>query len=490
MPLSRSFDVVLASNRGPVTFTQHDGVIDHKRGAVGLSGALHPVARDLGDRAVWICAATSPVDRIAMTSGTVDEVRGDLGYKLELLDLDPETYRTYYDDVSNRMLWFALHGLSEEVGVQEHMSEPLKAWRDAYVPVNEAFAEAICRSAAPNARVLVQDYHLSLVPRLVRESRPDVRILHFTHSAFSDVGLGVLPEEIRLDFVSGLAASDIVGFHVPAWCQGFLNSAGSIGDVDLRAGTVSSGGRQAWVRSYPIQIDCPGLWQRSLRPAVGKWMEKFSALEAPFLLGRADRLEPSKNIALGFEAFGLLLDRHPEMSTEVGFVACCYPSRADMPEYQAYRDDVVAAAAAVNDRHPDSVTLYLDDDYDRSIGLLAVADALIVNPRMDGMNLVSKEAVCTSRDGLALVLSRRAGSFDELGDGSIAIEDPSSLEETCAALERAITMDPAERQERTSAMRERLGPRTPSGWIHAQMDDLEKVVAGEEPRGWLLSHAG
>ncbi len=487
--MSQTFDVVLASNRGPVTFSQTQGSIDYKRGAGGLSGALHPVAKDLGQRATWICAATTPDDRVAMASGLVDKLRDDLGYKLEMLDLDPEMYRAYYDDVSNRMLWFALHDLSEQVGVKQHISEPVRHWEEAYVPVNEAFAEAICRAAAPDARVLVQDYHLSLVPRLVRAARPDVRILHFTHSAFAGPdGLSALSEDIRLDFVSGLAASDVVGFHVPSWCRGFLDAATAIGDVDHGAGTVTSEGHTAWVRSYPIQIDCGSTWQRSLRPTVGRWTERFSKMDAPSVLGRADRLEPSKNIALGFEAFGRLLDRRPELYANVIFVACCYPSRADMPEYQAYRDEVIAAARAVNDRHPDSVTLYLDDDYDRSLGLLAIADVLIVNPWMDGMNLVSKEGVCTSRDGFALILSRRAGSFDELGDEAIAIDDPGSVEETGAAIETALQMDAQERLRRTSTLRERLNDRTPTKWIGAQMDDLERVVRGDEPRGWLLSH--
>lgn len=449
------------------------------------------MARDLGGRAVWICTATSDGDRDAAAAGAVAPAAEQLGYGLEMLELERETYTTYYDDISNRMLWFALHELSGRVGASEKLEADAGGWAAAYARVNQVFAEAVCRSAAPEARVLVQDYHLALVPQLVKAARPDVRILHFTHSAFSGPsGLRVLPESIRKEFVAGMAASDIVGFHVPSWCGGFLDAARSIGEVDPTRGTVRRDGRTAWVRSYPIQIDCAGLRRQVTRPEAQRWVSTFTPQGRYTLIGRTDRLEPSKNISLGFEAFGKLLDGRPDLEGKVRFVACCYPSRATMEEYRSYREEVLASVATVEERHPGAIELYLDDDFDRSLGLLASADIVLVNPWMDGMNLVSKEAVCLNDRDAVLVLSRRAGSFAELGTEAVAVDDPGSVDQTVSALEQALAVKPLEREAKSRRLKELVASRTPAGWIQAQLDDLDGLARQRPPRGWLLSHGG
>ena len=475
--------VVLVSNRGPVSFIQNDGGFEKKRGAGGLAGALDPVARRLGQDAVWISAATNQADRAALHAGEADGLEELLGYPVYMLDIEPETYAKYYDVVSNRMLWFANHCLWDEVPIERFGEDELSAWEDAYEPVNKRFAQAICEVAEPSSLVLLQDYHLARTPFFLRHERPDQTIFHFTHSSFcGPEGLDRLPRPLPRLVIEGMLGADLLGFHVADWVNAFLDCAERVdAKVDRAQGKVEHDGRVTWVREYPIPVDPKDLIERAAGKAAGKWAERFSSRTEGPLIVRADRTEPSKNIIRGFEAFGMLLDRRPDLAASAHFVACVYPSRQSMPEYQKYAEDIKAAARAVNERHPDSIDLFMEDDFDRTLGALTVYDVLLVNPLMDGMNLVSKEGpVLNNRDGI-LVLSKGAGSFEEMGDCSVSIDDPRDIRATADALEKAIDMPPAEKAERSKELRRSAQRKQPEDWIEAQLTDLEAIRDGNEP---------
>ena len=321
--------IVLVSNRGPVSFVETPDGFDTKRGAGGLAGALDPVARRLGDRAVWVAATTSDADRKAVEAGAADGLAEQLGYPVYLLDIDPETYARYYDVVSNRMLWFANHCLWDELNVKTFGAEELAAWEDAYQPVNKRFAAAVAEVAGRSGLVLFQDYHLSTAPAELRRMRPDQTIFHFTHSSFCgpEDGLERVPRPIPQSVIEGLMGADLVGFHVAEWVQNFLDCCERIGaDVDRSSGLVRHEGIDTWVREYPIPIDPGDLRERAGGQAVTAWAERFRSGSTGPLVVRADRAEPSKNIVRGFEAFGVLLDRRPDLAG-TRFVACLYPSR-------------------------------------------------------------------------------------------------------------------------------------------------------------------
>lgn len=474
--------VVLASNRGPVTFARSGGGFTIKRGAGGLAVALDPVARELGERALWICAATSDADRAALRAGEHRRVAADLGYGLEMLDLDPAVYSLYYDVVSNRMLWCAHHGLFDELGIQGFGDDDIGAFEQAYEPVNRRFARAASERAGSAGLVLFQDYHLTTAPAHLRRLGGAGAIGHFTHTPFATpAALGRLPQPLPELLVGGLLAADLIGFHVTPWAANLGACCEALGGrYDPKAGALELNDRRAWVRAYPIPIDAEGLASRAAGDAAARWAERFGA-QPGRLIVRADRTEPSKNIVRGFEAFGLLLDRRPDLRGEVRFVACVYPSRYSLPEYRAYTTRIENAVAAVNARHPHAIELYLKDDYDRTLGALAVYDVLLVNPLMDGMNLVSKEGPAINRRDGVLVLSRGAGSFSELGEHALTIEDATDVEETALVLERALELAPAERARRAAALRAIVSGRSPQDWIRAQLRDLEAIRAGSSP---------
>lgn len=476
--------VVIASNRGPVSFVKGPDGFSTTRGAGGLAGALDPVARQLGHDAVWISATTSDDDRDALHAGLCDGLERELGYAVYMLDIDKETYKKYYDTVSNRMLWFANHCLWDELGIDGFGEEEIAAWDAAYEQVNRRFAAAVSEVASPGGLVLFQDYHLYTAPGHLRSIRPDQVIFHFTHSSFCSVeGLDRLPKPLPKRVIEGMLGADLLGFHVAQWVHGFLDCAERIGArVDRARGRVDHGDRTTWVREYPIQVDAGFLRQRSRQVHATEWANRFldRTRKGPLLV-RADRSEPSKNIVRGFEAFGMLLDRRPDIAKDARFVACVYPSRQSMPEYQRYTRSIKEAVASVVARHPGSIELFMEDDFDRTLGALRVYDVLLVNPIMDGMNLVAKEGpIVNERDGL-LVLSTGAGSFEEMGDASIQIEDPLDVTATAAALERALDMEADERSKRAEALRRSAQAREPAWWIDTQLADLEAIAAGDEP---------
>lgn len=477
-------DVVFVSNRGPLSFVEAASGFEKRRGAGGLAGALDPVARRLGRRAVWIAAAASRDDRAAMRAGEAGDLAPLLGYPVQLLDIEPGTYSRYYNEVSNRMLWFANHCLWDEVDIPGFGSREIDAWHQAYEPVNRSFADAVCAAAGPRALVLFQDYHLSTAPGHLRDKRPEQPILHFTHSSFcGERGLNELPDPIPRSVIQGMLGADLLGFHVPNWVDGFMDCAQRTGaSVDRREGTIGYRGRKTWVRAYPITVDGPDLLSRAESSRAREWTRRFRlrAADGPLVV-RVDRTEPSKNIIRGFEAFGLLLDQHPELSGRAHFLACIYPSRQEVREYRSYTDRIRSTVDEITERHPGSIDLYLEDDFDRTLGAYRVYDALLVNPLMDGMNLVSKEGpILNERDG-ALVLSTGAGSFEEMGEHAVPIRDPLDVPGTAAALGEALDMSPTERSRRALAARQAATGTRPEQWIESQLQDLVAIRDGGKP---------
>jgi trehalose 6-phosphate synthase len=481
--MNPALEVVIVSNRGPVSFVKTEDGFETRRGAGGLAGALDPVARRLGSKSAWVAAATSEDDRAALAAGATDQLPEQLGYAVHLLDIDPDTYDRYYDVVSNRMLWFANHCLWDELGIDSFGEKELSAFEEAYEPVNAAFAEAIRDLTDDSSIVLLQDYHLATAPGHLRKHRPDQTIFHFTHSSFCGPhGLNRLPRPIPKTVIEGMQGADLLGFHVAAWVEGFFGCCEAIGaEVDRSRWCVEHDGRLTWVREYPIPVDPAELLERAAGTEAQEWADRFLKDVRGPLIVRADRTEPSKNIVRGFQAYGSLLDRRPDLSEKAKFVACLYPSRQSMAEYRNETEDIKTIVEQINERHPGSIDLFMEDDFDRTLGALLVYDVLLVNPLMDGMNLVSKEGPVVNKRHGVLVLSQGAGSFEEMGGAAVAIEDARSVEETAAALERAIDLTPEERRPRSQNLRRLAQSSRPEDWINAQLRDLEAIRAGQEP---------
>jgi trehalose 6-phosphate synthase len=448
--------IVLASNRGPVSFSlDPEGRPVGRRGAGGLVSGLAPLM--VGTDSLWVAAAMSEGDRVAAEAGptTTD------GLHTRLLAIDPDDYRMAYDVVGNATLWFIHHGLYELARRPRFDRHFALAW-DAYRRVNLAFAEAIAAAAPTDAVVLVQDYHLSLVGPSLARLRPDVTAVHFSHTPFAGPDwLGVLPDAVATELLEGMAGHHACGFHSQRWADAF--------EADCQRVL----GRRPRTFVAPLAPDPDDLAQVAGGPACAQALADLDRLVGDrALVVRVDRIELSKNLVRGFLAFDDLLDRHPEWRQRVVFGAFVYPSRQGLPEYLAYRQEVEAVIEQVNRRWatPDwtPILAFIGDDHPRSMAALRRFDVLLVNPIRDGLNLVAKEGALTNqRDGVVL-LSPEAGAWDEL-EGTVGRVHPYDITGTAEAMADALAMPADQRATQAAALRQRARARTPREWLADQL---------------------
>ena len=477
--------IVIASNRGPVSFVRDDhGEIIPKRGAGGLVTAVSGALQEWGGR--WIASAMSAEDRERAEAGPI-KVDEEAKYELRYLPFDDKVYDAYYNGVSNRILWFVHHYLWDIPRQPLFTTDTYRLW-SAYREVNEAFARALHEegTALPAAPAyLVQDYHLALVPAMLRERMEDAAISYFSHIPFAGPGyLRTLPPAIREELIAGILGADIVGFHASTWAENFLLGCRHLpgANVDLERGAVHWRSRTVQVRSYPISIDVEGLEADArgeeadrARAQIREWVGDRK------LILRVDRADLSKNILRGFLAYEQFLKDHPEWRERVLFLAQLTPSREDVPEYQTYMDECLQAAGRINSEFGrgdwEPIRTVVEDNFPLTVAGYQLYDVLLVNPVFDGMNLVAKEGpVLNQKDGV-LILSQNAGAFPEIGEHAIGIH-PFDLEATAEALRAALQMDETERKRRGTELRERVRGNRPKDWVDRQLRDLEEAVGG------------
>jgi trehalose 6-phosphate synthase len=447
--------VVVVSNRGPLSFTVADGALRTKRAGGGLVTALGAAVEGTGT--LWVAGALSEADRMAAAKGAVEAE----GFNVDLLALDDDDHRAYYDVISNGTLWFLHHGLWDT----PRRPRFDRVWRDAwaaYRRVNQAFAAHVAERAPEGAVVLVQDYHLALMGEPLAEARPDLAAVHFHHTPFASAdAFRVLPDDAGEELLRGLAAFRACGFHNARWAAAFEACCAEVL------------GRTPATFVTPAAADAgdiSGVAAGDQCAAAGAELDE--AVGDCRLIVRVDRIELSKNIVRGFLAFEDLLRTYPEWRERVVFGAFVYPSREGLAEYQAYRQEVEGVIERINAEWatPTWTPILYDpkDDFPRSVAALQRFDVLLVNPVRDGLNLVAKEGmIVNQRDGV-LALSRESGVWAELGEVALGI-NPFDVAGTADVLHRALSMSADERRTHADAVRERVSARTPVDWFDDQV---------------------
>ncbi|WP_020140088.1 alpha,alpha-trehalose-phosphate synthase (UDP-forming) [Streptomyces sp. 351MFTsu5.1] len=464
MAPSHNAHVLVASNRGPVSYeVQEDGELTAKRGGGGLVSGLSAIGPEAD--ALWVCSALSDGDREAVRQGV-----GEDGVRM--LAIPADVHADAYNGVANSVLWFVHHMLYQTPLEPVFDAEFRRQWA-SYETYNRAFAEALAEEAAEGAAVLVQDYHLCLVPGMLRELRPDLRISHFSHTPWAPVDyFRMLPDDIAAQLLRGMLGADRLGFLTRRWADAFTacatECAGGLGDTQVGVHGLGADADFLRERSHAADVE-----ERivGLREEIGAGRKTIV---------RVDRTELSKNIVRGLLAYRRLLESRPEWRERVVHVAFAYPSRQDLAVYRDYTAEVQRVADEVNDAFGTPgwtpVVLHVKDDFARSLAAYRLADVALVNPIRDGMNLVAKEVPVVSDEGCALVLSREAGAYEELGEDAITV-NPYDIEQTAAALHEALTLPPHDRAERAKRLAAAATALPPAQWFLDQLNALKALDA-------------
>lgn len=472
MASTHGAEVLVASNRGPVSYeVLENGSLSAKRGGGGLVSGLSAIGPDAGS--VWVCAALGDGDREAVrrAGGGLLPAEETGGQRVRMLDIDAAVFADAYNGIANSVLWFVHHMLYQTPLEPVFDAEFRRQWA-AYEQYNRAFAEALAEEAADGAAVLIQDYHLALAPRMLRRLRPDLRIGHFSHTPWAPPDyFRLLPDDIAAELLTGILGADRAAFLTQRWADAFTDCCHAVLGPGIPSGTR--------IGVHGLGADADFLRERARRTDVN---ERMAALreeigEGRRTIVRVDRTELSKNIVRGLLAYRQLLEDHPEWRERVVHLAFAYPSRQDLAVYRAYTDEVGRVAEEINSRYGTPgwtpVLLHVKDDFARSLAAYRLADVALVNPIRDGMNLVAKEVPVVSDEGCALVLSREAGAYEELGEDAIVV-NPYDIGGTAEALHSALSLGADERAERSKRLAAAATALPPAQWFLDQLGALER----------------
>jgi trehalose 6-phosphate synthase len=487
--------LVIASNRGPVTYEKDAaGQFQAERGSGGVVTALSSLTHITP--LTWVAAALSEADReiAAMEDAELPAcAQSEANLRVRFVNIDEDSFDKYLNVISNPLLWFVQHEMNDLLlEDRASQSEMWLAWREGYVFANREFARAVAQEArragaAPYA--IFHDYQLYLAPGILRQEQPDLTLMHFTHIPWPGPETWHnLPGTWVRSICESLLACDIVGFQTTGAVQAFADTCREfVEDVTveendqgyLNISKVSEQGDKltTWARAYPISIDPRAVLEVYHSPEAAGWKQQLTAELGRYqnLIARVDRLDPNKNILIGFEAYRQLLLDKPVLRGQVIFLALLVPTRETVPEYIQYKEQTFELIDRINLEFGkpgwQPVQTYYGNDYARALAALSLADVVLVNSIADGMNLVAKEAVVVSEKNSVLVLSTNTGATEELGDYAIGVE-PDDLAGTAQALGTALALPKPERAARNKALRGIIYQNDLANWLAAQLADL------------------
>ena len=488
--LAGAHRLIIASHRGPVEYQlSQERTLKPQRGVGGVVTALIDAGNYMDK--TWVAMAMTEGDRLAIKKarqhgGLLPSPLPGQTIHLHYVAIPQSAYRKHYKQISNQLLWFFQHYLYDPTQDAAFTGQVQDAWVNGYCVANKAIADAVCeeidREATPPV-VMLHDYHFYLAPGIIRQRRPSVIMQQFIHIPWPDARYWLfLPSNIVQAIYRGLVGNDIVGFQTERDAWNFLEGARTLLEgavVDFEAGAVWWRDRRTQVRTYPISISVTEE-RRMVTSAAGKRAaENIRPLLREYTIMRVDRIEPTKNIIRGFHAYDLMLEAHPELHGRVTFLAFLVPSRQTLAIYRRYRARVLRVIDQINWKYGTEdwtpIHAFCGNDRTRALAAMQWYDVLLVNPIMDGMNLVAKEGPVVNQSNGVLVLSRTAGAFQELARGAIPTS-PTDIVETAEGLYRGLTMSQEERRQKATLARLGVESNDLNVWLTRQLRDLEALV--------------
>lgn len=466
------WNIIIASNRGPIENSEdQQGNLVQKKGSGGLITGLSGVIKYID--ATWISCPQTPQD-VDFDEGYASLFSDDKDIHLKFIPVDQQAYDAYYNVIANPLIWFLQHSMWNVPSEPVIDHKTWQAWNQGYLTVNRQFASEIVKQIKQfegKTLVMLQDYHLYMTAKYIREissSNMPLALSHFIHIPWPGPEYWyILPPEMRRAILESLCDVDLLGFQTNKDGLNFIRTVES----HLPDAYVSYKHMRIWYKNhatyiddFPISIDVESLTAMVQKKSV---VEHKHTLEEIIgdkkLILRVDRIDPSKNIVRGFQAYQELLTLHPEYQEKVIFLAMLVPSRRGIDEYHDYLDKIMAISGQINadfgstDWEP--VRILVGEDYERALAAMQLYDVLLINAIADGMNLVAKEGPIINGQNGVLILSERAGASLQLAPGSTIIS-PCDIFATAEAMHQGLSMAPKQKEKRAKTIR----------WIIEQYD--------------------
>jgi len=481
--ITKGAKVIIVSNREPCMHERDMGGICVVRPASGMVAALEPIVR--ATRGTWVAHGSGSADRLVTDEkGRIAIPPEDPKYILRRLWLTKKEEDGYYYGISNQALWPLCH----IVYTRPRFSRT--DW-EIYERVNRRFCDAVLEEVGSSpAFVFIQDYHLALLPRMLRKEREDLILAHFWHIPWPNrEAFRIFPwgEEI----LDGLLANDLLGFHIQYHCNNFMDTVdrGIEAKVDYEHYQIFRGGHPTHVRSFPISVDFHQVGKDATSPPVEEKRQNFireigeKILETKIYVG-ADRLDYTKGIPERMKGYDLMLRLHPELRGKVTLLQLAAPSRIHIEEYRDINEELDDLVDEINWRHQTedwTPIRYLraHHDYHSVLASYRMADVVMVTSLHDGMNLVAKEFISakTEGDGV-LLLSQYTGAARELPDALMV--NPYDIDQLADAMYEAYHLTEKERRKRLKRLRKQVQMNTVYDWCGKIFGEMEKILPLKE----------
>jgi len=457
--------ILLVSNRLPVVIKKRKGRFYFSPAIGGLATALSSVYQKRN--CLWIGWP-------GIASELEPEVKSKLysEYNCYPVFLTKEDVEYFYYGFCNSTLWPLFHGFPQ---ITKYDSSQ---W-ESYKKVNRIFYDTIAEIYKPNDIIWIHDYHLMLLPSLLREEFPDAKIGFFLHIPFPS------PEIFRLlpwrrEILEGILGADLIGFHIYDYVVNFLNTIRQLFGIDHELGTVLFDGRLIKIDAFPIGIDFEKYFNAISRRRVQKGIRKFlSAVGDRKIIFSIDRLDYTKGILERLEAFETFLENNPEWHEKVVFILVVPPSRMSVRPYRSLKRQIDETIGRINGKYESInwrpiIYIHRTIPSDTLLALYSIADVALITPIKDGMNLVSKEYIAARSDGRGvLILSEMSGASKELLEAIIV--NPNDIEEVANAIKTALEMPEEEQIKRIRKMQERLRSYDINRWVQSFLEKLSET---------------
>ena len=510
--------LILVSNRGPVEHHVPEG---HRQSQGAPSGQARPEPRRGSGSVVtafsslaqrfpftWVSSAMGEGDRQVSAMSVGLSVKSPMpGHEISLryVTASRRAYHKYYNVICNPLLWFLQHYLwnppyNPTVDANIH-----DAWETGYVPVNESFARTVIDEARTSRKppvIMGHDYHLYLLPELVRKELPEAIIQHYVHIPWpTPMYWSMIPRYIVRRICESLCAADIVGFQTPQDRRSFFDTVEEFvpqAQVGRIAEVVELDGHLCTVKVYPASINVEEVQRIANAPRTLEYEARLKAESGEFTIVRIDRVEPNKNIIRGFRAYEQMLSQYPELKGRVNFLAFLVPSRTHIRQYQRYLEEVKQTIEQINKAHEfpsptgegsepalhlmrgwerpwKPIVPFIENNYPLAVAGMKLYDVLLVNTLVEGTNPVAKEGPVVNRRNGVLALSQSSGVYRQLAGGALTLA-PADVEGTAQALYQAFTMPQEERQRRSAQLCGAVCRHDNNGWLSRQFRDIAALV--------------